>query len=474
VELRSALKLLRDQWLLISLVTLLATAISGFLTWREAPEYVSHTTLFVSAVDTSVDPQRDAAAAAYQGSLLSAQKVKSYTELLRGQQVLDRVIAELGLHTTADQLAGEVSTAAIPDTSLLTATVTDRSPQLAQRIAAALGEHFLQLVPVLEGTPEGRPPAVRVTVVRVPELPASPVSPRPVRNVSLAVLAGLAAGFGLAVARRSLDTTVKTAEQLEAATGAPSLGVVAFDSGVSKKPLFLHAPHSPRAEEFRKICTNLQFVDVDRDNKVIVVTSALANEGKSLTACNLAIALAEADKRVILVDADLRRPSTASYLGLPDGVGLTSVLVGDASLDEATQILGRGVLSVLASGPIPPNPTKLLGSHRMQELLKELRDRYDAVVIDAPPVLPVADAPVTAAASDGVILVVHHGRTRLDQLRGTLSALRNVEAPVLGTVLNLAPARSKRGYGYQYQYTTAKPAARRRAATPAAAGRPPS
>jgi non-specific protein-tyrosine kinase len=473
VELRSALKLLREQWLLISLITVLAASVSGFLTWREKPEYVSHTTLFVSAVDRSVDPQDDPATAAYQGSLLSAQKVKSYTELLRGQQVLDRVVAELDLDTTADALAGQVSTTTIPETSLMTATVTDRSPEQAQRIAAALGEQFVRLVPALEGTPKGQQPAVRVTIVRRPELPTSPISPRPTRNMALAVVMGLVAGFGLAVARRSLDTTVKTAEQLEEVTGAPSLGVVAFDSTVSANPLFLHDPHSLRAEEFRKIRTNLQFVDVDRDTKVIVVTSAVANEGKSVTACNLAISLAEADKRVILVDADLRRPGATKYLGLPDGAGLTSVLVGDAGLDEATQTLGRGVLSILASGPIPPNPTKLLGSHQMQDLLRELRARYDAVVIDAPPVLPVADAPVIAASADGVILVVHHGRTRLDQLRAMLSGLRNVEAAILGTVLNLAPARSKRGYGYhQYRYTPTKPASGRRTGTPAQAGRP--
>jgi capsular exopolysaccharide synthesis family protein len=472
VELRSTLKLLRERWLLISVVALLATAIGGIVTWRATPEYASHTTLFVSAGNTSTG-QNDGTAAAYQGSLLSEQKVKSYTELLRGQQVLNRVIAKLGLHTTADRLASEVSTAAIPDTALLTATVTDQSPEQAQLIAAALGEQFVQLVPVLEGATNGQPATVRVTVVQVPELATSPVSPRPLRNLGLALFAGLLAGFGIAIARRSLDTTVKTTAQLEEATGAASLGVVAFESGIAKKPLFLNAPHSPRAEEFRKIRTNLQFLDVDRTNQVIVVTSAVASEGKSLTACNLAVALAEADKRVILVDADLRRPGATKYLGLPDGAGLTNVLVGEASLEEATQTLGHGVLSVLASGPIPPNPTKLLGSRRMQDLLKMLRERYEVVIIDAPPVLPVADAPVTAAAADGVILVVHHGRTRLEQLRDTLSTLRNVEVPVLGTVLNLAPARSKRGYGYyQHWYANAKPP-RSRTGTPTPAGRTP-
>jgi capsular exopolysaccharide synthesis family protein len=448
VELRSALRLLRERWKLILVVTLLATTVSGVLTWRATPQYASQVTLFVSAWGNLNNP-----AAAYQGGLLSEQKVKSYSELMRSQHVMTGVIGQLGLPLSSRELTAKVSTASVPDTALLTVTVTDPSPAQAQRIANTLAEEFVRLIPKLESTPEAGQSAVRISVVSAAELPSAPVSPQPVRNLAVALVLGALAGLGLAGARRSLDTSIKTAEQLEELSGTPSLGTVTFDSSVPKNPLITGSPHSPRAEAYRKIRTNMQFVDIDRSNRVILVTSALPNEGKSVTACNLAIAFAEAQKRVILIDADLRHPNIASYLGLPNGVGLTNVLVGDTSVDEAIQVWGEQSFSVLASGRVPPNPSELLGSRQMRGILEELRERYDVVLIDAPPVLPVADAAAAAIACDGVLLVLRHGRTRHDQLHTTLSTLRNVEVPIVGTVLNFARSTKDRSY-YHYQYPT--------------------
>jgi capsular exopolysaccharide synthesis family protein len=131
-------------------------------------------------------------------------------------------------------------------------------------------------------------------------------------------------------------------------------------------------------------------------------------------------------------------------------VGLTSVLVGDTGLEEATQVWGDDLFSVLASGPVPPNPSELLGSHQMRKILEELRGRYDVVLIDAPPVLPVADATATATACDGVLLVLRHGKTRHDQLRNMLSTLRNADVPILSTILNMAPSTKEQSYYYHY------------------------
>ena len=444
MDLRSGLRLLRERWKLIIVVVLLATTASGFFTWRETPQYASQVTLFVSAWGNAEDT-----ADAYQGGLLSQQKVKTYTELLRGQRVMAGVVNRLDLNLTPKQLSGKVTSATIPDTSLLTVTVRDPSPTSAQQVASAIAEEFVTLVPTLEGRTRGRP-AVRVTVVSPAELPASPVSPQPLRNLAVAVVLGGLAGFALAVARRALDTTVKTVEQTEEISGVPSLGTIAFDSTAGKHPLTNPATHSPRAEGFRKVRTNLQFVDVDRSHQAILVTSAMPGEGKSLTACNLAAALAEAEKRVILVDGDLRRPSTARYLGLPNGVGLTSVLLGRARLEDATQGWGGRMFAVLTSGPVPPNPTTLLASHRLRSLLDELRAAYDMVIIDSPPTLPVADAAALAAACDGIAVVVRHSKTRHEQLRATVRTLQNAGTPILGTLLNQAP--QKRGSYYTYDY----------------------
>jgi capsular exopolysaccharide synthesis family protein len=395
---------------------------------------------------------------AYQGGLLSQQRVKSYTQLLRGERVMSAVVDQLKLNTTGGALAGQVSAAVVPDTALLTVTVVDGSPKRAQQIANAVAEQFAALLPTFESAPEGKKPNVRVSVVNPAGLPGAPSAPRPMRNLMVSLMLGIAGGLGLAMLRHVLDTRVKSVEQITEVTGAPSLGSVSAGNNAEKSPLISDdGPYAARAEAFRKIRTNLQFVDVDRAHKVVVVTSAVAGEGKSVTTCNLAISLARAGKWVLLIDADLRRPRAAKYMGLPTGVGLTSVLVGEADLDDAIQTWGDDNLSVLASGPIPPNPSELLSSQHMRDLLDVLRDRYDVVLIDAPPVLPVADAIATGTACDGAVLVVRHGKIKMDQLQTTVASLRSADVPILGTVLNAAPSRGKQSYYYYQEYApTAK------------------
>jgi non-specific protein-tyrosine kinase len=451
VDLRTGLRLLRERWKSIVVITLLATLTGVILTWQETPLYSARTTLFVSAWNSG-----GTAVSAYQDSLLSQQRVKSYTELLRGERVMRAVADQLKLDVPPSHLAGKVSTTVISDTALLAVTVTDASPPRAQAIADAIATQFTRLVPTFETGPDNKQPGVRVTVVSPASLPTEQISPRPTRNIGGAFALGLLIGVGLAVARQHLDTTVKTADEVSELAGAPTLGIVVADPQVPKRPLIIHdGPYAPRAEAFRKIRTGLQFVDVDRAHKVVLVTSSVAGEGKTTTACNLAITLAQSGKRVLLIDADLRRPRANRYLGLPGGVGLTSVLVGTASLADAVQVWGDDLMWVLASGPIPPNPSEMLGSRHMRELLTRLRDEYDLVLIDAPPVLPVTDAATTAAACDGVIVVVRHGCTRRDQVTGTVAALRTVDATLLGTVLNLAPARG--GEQSYYQEYGARP-----------------
>jgi tyrosine-protein kinase len=444
VDLRSGLRLLRERWKLILAVTLLAITASGLVTWRETPQYASEVTLFVSA-----SGEAENSADAYQGSLLSQQKVRSYAELLRGHGVMSATVERLDLPLSPDRLAGKVTSAIVPETSLLTITVRDSSPRRAQQLADAVAAEFLALVPRLEGRTGGAP-AVRVTVVNPAQLPSSPVSPRPMRNLTVAGVLGLVAGYGLAVARRALDNTVKTVEQTDELSGVPSLGSIVFDSDAGKRPLASATAYSTRAEGFRKVRTSLQFADVDRSHQAILVTSASPGEGKSLTACNLAAAMAEAERRVILVDGDLRRPSAARYLGLPNGVGLATVLFGQTELAEATQRCGAGRFAVLTSGPIPPNPTTLLTSRRMRSLLEQLRGAYDTIIVDSPPTLPVADAAALAATCDGIAVVVRHGKTRRDQLRAAVRALQSTGTPILGTILNEAPRRGGDYYTNDY------------------------
>jgi capsular exopolysaccharide synthesis family protein len=276
------------------------------------------------------------------------------------------------------------------------------------------------------------------------------MSPQPARNLALALAVGLLLGVVLAAARRSLDTTVKSLEEIQETSGEPALGAVPFDASASRNPIIGgQQTHGHRAEAYRKIRTSLQFVDVDRAHKVLLVTSSVPAEGKSVTACNLALSLAETGRRVLLIDADLRRPRAARYLGLPSGAGLTSVLLNKSTHSAAVQSWGLTPFWVLASGAIPPNPSEMLGSQHMHTLLDQLRDEYDVIIVDAPPVLPVADALAIAPACDGAILVVRYGRTQRDQLTQTAAALRKAEVDVLGTVLNRAPRRRRDSYYYE-------------------------
>jgi capsular exopolysaccharide synthesis family protein len=453
VDLRDYARTLRKRWALVVLCILLALGAAAAATLASTKMYTSSTQLFVSARD-----QTGAISDAYQGGLFAQQRIKSYAQVADSPAVTDKVAEKLDL--PAGVLAGKVTAEAPLDTVLLNITVTDPSPQQAQRIASAVADEVVSLVPELE-TPAGSSGApVKITVIKQASLPGAPSSPRPKINLALGLLVGLALGVAAAVLRETLDTTIKGKDDLRDLTDSTPLGIIANDPDVEKRPLVVQADsQSPRAEAFRQLRTNLQFVNVDRPLRSVVVTSPSAEEGKSTTSCNLAITLAQAGMRTILVEADLRRPRVADYMGLEGAVGLTSVLTGLATLEDALQPWGRNAMWVLASGPLPPNPSEILGSHQMADLLKALDDRADIVVFDSPPLLPVTDAAVLTRLTDGAVLVVRHGSTRREQVSRALEALKNVDATLLGTVLNRAPSKGPdaSSYGYAPGYYSTRP-----------------
>jgi capsular exopolysaccharide synthesis family protein len=466
VELRDYVRVLRKRWRLVALLPLLALVAAAFLTERAVPLYQSSTTFFVSTPASTAD-----SSAAYTGGLFSQQRVKSYADLLSGQQLAEQVAADLGFADAERSVSGKISAQVKPDTVLLTATVTDPSPARAQAIAASLGRQFPLLVEQLERPSTGSAPTIRATVVQAPVVPTSPVSPRPVRNLGLALVLGLLLGLGLAVAREALDSTIKTPEDVREATGVSTLGAIGYDSKLVKRPLVVQdAPRAPRAEAFRQLRTNLQFVTVDGGLRSIVITSSLPAEAKSTTACNLAITLAQAGKRVVLIEGDLRRPRVADYLGLEGAVGLTTLLIGQVELADAVQRWGSTSLDVLTSGALPPNPAELLGSAGMRTLLQRLEEEYDVVVIDAPPLLPVTDAAVLATMTSGALLCVHASKTRREQLARATESLHAAGANILGALLTMAPRRGPDAYySYGYGYGSSKEDRKRPQLDPSAA-----
>lgn len=451
MDLRQYLGVLRERWKFVIACVLVAVLAAGSYTASQKPLYSASTQLFVSV---SGDTTRDASSA-YQGGLFGAERVKSYADIVSSQPVVQRVKDELHLPDPVGALQGEIAATAPLDTVLLDVTVTDASPVRAAAIASSVGREFAARVNELE-TPQGEKVSpVKVSIAQPPSVPSAPVSPRTKLNLALGLLVGLAVGIGGAVLRSALDTRIRDQETVSAILDGPVLGGFRDESAVREHPLLVDSdPFSHRAESFRQLRTNIRFLAVDTRVRSLVVTSSLPAEGKTTVSTNLAIALAQSGEQVILVDADLRRPAIGELMGLNPRVGLTNVLLETTSVDSALQTYRDGLsLRVLTSGPIPPNPSELLGSQRMQDVLAALQQRATVVIFDTPPLLPVTDAAVLAVHTDGALLVARAGATHRDQLRTSVTNLQQVGAHLFGAVVNRLPARrAAGGYGYGYSY----------------------
>jgi succinoglycan biosynthesis transport protein ExoP len=446
-------RLVRERWLLIVLSLLLATGAGVAFVLTATPQYEASTKLFVSTVD-----DRSSAQDAYQGGLFSQQRVKSYADIVTSPDLAQAVIDDLHLRTTPDALQKRISASAPMDTVLISVAVQDPNPTQAKLIAESIDRQFSTVVSQLE-TPEGSTTSsVKVSVVERPRLPEQPISPNKVLDVGIGILAGLVGGLGLALFRDAVDNSVGTREEAAEVAGAPSLGVIQDDPQAKNRPLIVADDRfSSRAEAFRQLRTNISFLGIDENIHSLVVSSALPAEGKTTTTANLAIALAQAGQRVLLVDADLRRPQLADLFGLERSIGLTDVLLGTVQVETAVQTWREDLpLYVLPSGPNPPNPSELLGSQRMADLVKRLESEVDVVLFDAPPLLPVTDAAVLGRHVNGALLVTRAGATKLEHLKQAAESLRSVDVRILGTVLNRKPRRGKGSSydsygGYRYQ-----------------------
>lgn len=447
VNLQDFIKLIRTRWVTVVMTALITIAGAVGYTLLQTPLYQASTRLFVSTTSgSSVSDQ-------YNGNRLSQERVLSYTQLVMGETLAQRTINRLGLDMNAASLKAKVTAKSKPDTVLIDVSVLDASSTRARDIANALSDEFVVMARELETPRPGVQPEARVVVEQRASVPEHPVVPKKRRNFTLAVVLGAMLGVGLAVLRDLLDNTVKTQQTVEAISGTGPVGYIPFDKRIKDAPaISFDTDNSSTAEAFRKLRTNLQFLAVDHPPRVIVVTSSSPREGKTITSINIALALAETDHNVVLVDGDLRRPRVAKYLDLLGSVGVSTVLSGRAVLSEVLQKTSFPNMAVLAAGPPPPNPSELLGSLAAEKMLAELRSHFDYVIIDSAPLLAVTDGAILAAKSDGALVVVHAGKTRRDQLTHAIGMLRDVDAILLGSILTMMPTRSSDAYSYQYQY----------------------
>ena len=444
---------LRKRWLGVTLVVLLLLGAAAVATILTPKSYQAQTQLFVA-----IESPDASAGQILSGSQFTLERVKSYTQIATSPRVLDPVIKQLGLSVTAVELGKLVSADSPLDTVLINVSALDGSPGQAAAISNAVATQFAATVQELETPASGAASPVKLSIIHPAVAPVDPTSPKPKLNLLLGLLVGLALGIGYALLRESMDTSVRTAAELAEVTGAPALGVISFDDDAQHHPLIALDPKSQRAEAMRVVRTNLQFVDVDNPPRCVVITSSLPEEGKTTTACNLAITFALSGQKVCIIDGDLRRPKVADYFGIDGSVGLTNLLAGQNKLNEVFVRWNRGLVMVLPAGPVPPNPSELLGSKSMETLLEFLSTRFDVVIIDAPPLLPVTDAAILAAASDGAVLVVRHGKTSRTEVARAAESLRSVNARLLGTIHNFVPHKARGyGYGYGYGYTSDAP-----------------
>jgi receptor protein-tyrosine kinase len=381
-----------------------------------------------------VDPKRAADLAnAYSSAYIEYRRKTAVDDVLAASQQVQSKISDL-------QKQIDAASAGAPRDSLVQAQALFKQKLDQLQVDGALKRGGAQLV-----TPA--------------TAPTDPVSPEPVRAGVIALTLGLMLGIGLAFLREFLDDSVKSKDDFErVAPTVPVLGLIPVVSAWRGKEtpylVSIADPSGPAAEAYRTLRTAIQFLGLDQPMRTLQITSANPQEGKTTTLANLAVALARSGSTVAIVCCDLRRPRVHEFFGLTNEVGFTSVLLGKVPLAGAMQeVPDQARLSLLASGPLPPNPSELLSSKRTVEVLGSLQAEYDIVLVDAPPVLPVTDALVLSGRVDATLLVVVAGATTRKEAGRAVELLHQVDAPLVGAVLNGVDTEGSYGYAYQsYRY----------------------
>lgn len=442
VELTEYVRRLAARWRSVVVVMLFVLGAVIAYTATVKPTYESKATLFVASAGNITDLGDQIAAGTY-----AQQRVLSYASVATSEKMARIVINDLGLAMSPSAFTRKVETFVEYATVLIELRVTDRNPHRAKEIADAIIDHFNPVLAQVEGKSEASVP-VTVEPTEFPKTPTSPVTP----NIGLNILAALFGGFllGLVVAalRDFIDDSVKTQESISE-SGVAVLGSIPTLGRGQGAIVTADDTHSV-AEAFRKLRIGVSSASLDAPTRVMVVTSATESVGKSFVTANLAGVFADIGNRVCVVDFDLRHPVLARRLGAIERVGLMNVLVGQVSLDDALQPVENGRFTLLASGPLPPNPADILASGAVNRLLDELKQRFDLVILDSPPIGMFVDARELAAKADSAVLVARRGKTGMRALRHTMAHLTEANSRVLGVILNFDQFVSEQygGYGY--------------------------
>jgi len=455
LEAKRYVQIVRAHWVLILMTVLICTGAAAAYGWTRKDVYAAHTQLFVS---TPVTPRNLTPSEVYQGGLASQARAESYARLVSSPALAEAVIDELNLQRSVQFVQSAISTSVPAGTVLVNVTAEDSSPREAREIANSVGRVLPKFVASLESTGSpSRPGAgsnkrasVKVSVSSPAELPTSPEPPGKAVYIVVGVVLGLLLGIAGAVVREMFDRRIRDDASIEAVAGAPVLGSIPLDREASSRPLVVvEHSSSVEAEAYRRLRTNLRVLTMEHDLHSLLVTSAVAGEGKTLIAANLAFAFAQAGHRVVLVDGDMRSARLSELLGLREGPGLSEALA-----DEVPERLHNEQslpLAVLSSGAPPANPSELLESDRLVTLLESLRKLSDLVIMDSPPLLPVSDASSIARTAAAVLLVTRATSTQSDQLNIAAEYLETIGKQPIGTVLNGVSLPPGGAYAYAYE-----------------------
>lgn len=458
--------LVHKLWLIV-LVSVLCAVIAFVGTFYfVAPLYESSAMFYVNNSSLSVG---DASFSISSGDITAAKSlVDSYIVILRSRETLNEVLDYASSELTYGELRDMISASSVNATEIFEVVVTSEDPVEAQRLADSIA-HILpkRISGIIEGT--------SAKIVDTAIVPSSPSSPSYPKNVLLGFLVGMVLSVAYVVMKLLLDVTIRTEENIAQLTELPILASVPNMAAPGKGKYYASDRKNKRtsrplvvtddknnllgsdmgfaaSEAYKLLRTKLQFSFADgEESHVIGLSSALAGEGKSLTAVNLAYSLSQLNKRVVLVDCDMRRPTLAEKLGIRKKPGLSSCLTGQASLQDLIQSCGiygaEECFHVIAAGQNPPNPIELISSQRMRQVLEALKASYDYVVLDLPPVGEVSDALAVGGMLDGVLLVVRQDYCSSPALSNTIDQFEFVKSKILGIVYNCA-TESRANYGY--------------------------
>lgn len=388
-----------------------------------------------------------------EGGIVAQEKtdrITAYLALITSNAVVEKIAENPDLDVPAEEVRGSLSASLVGSSSMITVTATSASAEGAAALANGALEALAEVVQeVEEESSGGSVAALTVTPFENAVVPGAPSSPDWLRNILLGAAAGLALGLAYQLLRRMLDVKVRSAEDLTTAAGGAGLLARIPKMGRPKKDAEgLPELDTLGAESFRHLRTSLRFSSVDDEVGSIVITSPNQGEGKTTVAVWLARMIAESGVPTLIIDADLRRPAVARAFGVDGSVGLSSVLSGQVELNDALRTTKQNNLYVLPSGPVPPNPSEIIGSASMRKLVEKMSEEV-FVIIDAPPVLPVTDAALASTIVDGVVFVARSGSTTKQEARHARNLLDQAKARVLGVVLNgVTKADGAEGYYY--------------------------